>query len=207
MCGNVFYSCLEVIKVKQPKYFILENVKGLKTHDKGRTWEIIWNEILKLKEYGYYIDWKILNTRDYGIPQNRERIFIVGNKEKEIIWPEKIEMDKLENYINNNNNITIPFPNRMIKNNMLNKIPENSIFIDLAYPKHTFPNSDKFCPCITTSSRLWCVPKKRFVDIKEFLQLQGFKHFNLIVSKTQIVKQIGNSMSVNVIKELLKKLI
>ena len=204
--GNIFFSCLEVIKVKQPKYFILENVKGLKTHDKGKTWKIIWNELLKLKEYGYNVDWKILNTRDYGIPQNRERIFIIGNKEKEIIWPEKKEMDKLENYINNTNNNIIPFPARMIKNNMINKIPINSVFIDLAYPKHNFPNSNKFCPCIATNSRVWCVPKKRFADVKELLQLQGFINFIIIVSKTQINKQIGNSISINVLKEVLKEL-
>lgn len=70
-------------------------MKGLLSHDKGNTWNVIWNELIKLKNYGYNIDWKILNTKDYGIPQNRgERIFILGNKEKEIIWSEKKEMDK-----------------------------------------------------------------------------------------------------------------
>ena len=84
--GNVFWSCLEVIKKKQPKYFILENVKGLLSHDRpkdskrgeyGKTWKTIWKEIKKMENYDYKIQWKVLNTKDYGIPQNRERIFIV----------------------------------------------------------------------------------------------------------------------------------
>ena len=97
--GIVFFSCLEVIEKKQPQYFILENVKGLLSHDKGKTWNIIWNSIIELEKYGYIIKWKVLNTRDYGIPQNRERIFIVGCKNKDFEWSEKKEMDNLENYI------------------------------------------------------------------------------------------------------------
>jgi DNA (cytosine-5)-methyltransferase 1 len=86
--GNVFFNCLELIERKQPKYFILENVKGLISHDKKNTWKVICDELLKLEKYGYIVKWKILNTKDYGIPQNRERIFIVGNKE-DFEWPKK----------------------------------------------------------------------------------------------------------------------
>lgn len=110
--GNVFWSCIEVIKEKQPKYFILENVKGLLSHDKenkkdryGRTWNIIWNELKKLEEpYGYSIVWSILNTRDYGLPQNRERLFIVGTKSS-FKWSDKLEMDNIIDYIDNEDTI------------------------------------------------------------------------------------------------------
>ena len=87
--GTVFYSCLKVIETKQPKYFILENVKGLMTHDKGNTWNIMCNLLKELERFGYIVKWKILNTKDYGIPQNRERIYIVGCKDKNFEWPEK----------------------------------------------------------------------------------------------------------------------
>lgn len=202
--GNIFFSCLEVIKNKQPKYFILENVKGLKTHQKGRTWNIIWNEILKLKEYGYFIDWKILNTREYGIPQNRERIFIIGSKEGEIMWPEKKEMDKLENYIDLKDN-TVQKTTRLF----YEKINKNSLFIDFNFLKHTkFINSDKWSPCLNTNTGLWCVLKHRYANTNEYLKLQGFPiDFKIIVSKTQLKKQVGNSMSVNVLKVLLKVLL
>ena len=98
--GNVFYSCIDTIRIKKPKYFILENVKGILWNDKkdkkdkhGNTWKVIWSEIEKLREIGYYVDWRVMNTRHYGIPQNRERVYIVGTMEGEYIWPEKCEME------------------------------------------------------------------------------------------------------------------
>lgn len=73
-----------MIKTKRPKYFILENVPGLLYNDKerkrdkyGKTWTIIWKNLQKLFSIGYYVDWKIINTKNHGIPQ-RERIYIVG---------------------------------------------------------------------------------------------------------------------------------
>ena len=96
--GNVFFSCLKVIKEKQPKYFILENVKGLVSNDKGRTFRIIIKKLSTLEKYGYIIKYKVLNTRDYGIPQNRERLFIVGTKEN-FEWPKKKKMKPLYKFI------------------------------------------------------------------------------------------------------------
>ena len=51
--------------------------------------EYYLGEIKKLKNLGYYVDWKVLNTRDYGIPQNRERVYIIGNLKNNYVWPEK----------------------------------------------------------------------------------------------------------------------
>ena len=65
--GNVFFGCLEVIKEKHPKIFILENVKGLLSHDKKKTFKTVLDELEKIEEYS--IVWKLLNTKDYGIPQ------------------------------------------------------------------------------------------------------------------------------------------
>jgi site-specific DNA-cytosine methylase len=85
----------------------------------------------------------------------------------------------------------------------LKKIPDNSIFINLGFSKTNFPNSDKICPAILASNKIWCVKKKRYANIKELLSLQGFnKNFLQVVSNTQLKKQIGNSMSVNVLKEI-----
>lgn len=99
--GNVFFACVDVIRVKQPKYFILENVRGFLAHDKenkknkyGRTWNIIWNELSSLSDLGYTVKWKVLNTKDYGIPQNRERVYMVGVRDGDFEWPEKVEMDE-----------------------------------------------------------------------------------------------------------------
>ena len=88
--GTIFYECLKVIKNKKPNYFVLENVRGLITIDGGKTFESIIQSLENLKIYN--VEWKVLNTKDYGIPQNRERVFIVGIKKslkKKFEWPKK----------------------------------------------------------------------------------------------------------------------
>lgn len=75
--GTLFFDVADIIKRKQPKAFFLENVKGLMNHDKGNTLRTIL-KVLR-EDLGYYVpDPKILNAKDFGVPQNRERIFIVG---------------------------------------------------------------------------------------------------------------------------------
>ena len=205
--GNVFFSCLEVIKKKQPKYFILENVKGILGHDKGNTWNVIQNSLLELEIYGYVIKWKILNTKDYGIPQNRERIYIVGCKCEDFEWPEKIEMNDLKNYVDNEDHNTTELA-KFCKTEF-KKLPLNSIYVDLGFIKtNKYKNSNLYSPCITKSSRLWSVTNSRYANMKEKLLLQGFdKSFKIVISKTQFNNQIGNSMSVNVLKCLFEKIL
>jgi DNA (cytosine-5)-methyltransferase 1 len=207
--GNVFFSCLDVIKQKQPKYFILENVKGLLTHDKGNTWKIISSCLENLKSnYGYYIHSKVLNTKDYGIPQNRERLFIIGNKNNTFIWGEKIKMKNLIDFIDFTDTRKDNIPNRIEKSNFLNLIPINSLIVDFSfYGRTTFPSSDKICPCIAKKSEMWNVKLNRKLNINELLKLQGFSiNFNIKVPETYFKQQIGNSISVNVLKEILIKL-
>ena len=77
--GTLFFDIIRIIKEKKPKMFLLENVKGLKSHDKGNTLRIIEEQ---LKNLGYDIHWDILNSRDYGVPQSRERWYCVGFETK-----------------------------------------------------------------------------------------------------------------------------
>jgi DNA (cytosine-5)-methyltransferase 1 len=93
--GTLFFNVAEFIKINQPKAFILENVKGLLSHDSGRTFQTITdllsngggtvNGQMSFPIFddglGYHINYQVLNTKEHGIPQNRERIFIVGFKE------------------------------------------------------------------------------------------------------------------------------
>ena len=72
--GTLFYEICRVIRSKGPRYLLLENVKGLLSHDDGRTFAII---LLSLDELGYDVEWQVLNTKHW-LPQNRERIFIFG---------------------------------------------------------------------------------------------------------------------------------
>ena len=76
--GTLFYEFARVIKEVEPKVFIFENVKGLINHDKGRTWQVMYTIF---NELGYKVHFRVLNAKDYGIPQHRERIFCIGFRE------------------------------------------------------------------------------------------------------------------------------
>jgi len=91
--GTLFYDFARVVNETQPKVFIYENVKGLTNHDNGRTWKVVQDVFHDL---GYQINSKILNSKDYGIPQHRERIFVVGFKDKnvEFSFPQKIQLER-----------------------------------------------------------------------------------------------------------------
>lgn len=100
--GTLFYDFARVVQETQPKVFIYENVKGLTNHDNGKTWEVVQNVF---KSLGYKFYYQIMNSKDYGIPQNRERILVVGFKDKnfnfEFPKPIKLErtmQDFLEDY-------------------------------------------------------------------------------------------------------------
>lgn len=101
--GTLFYDFARVIKESQPKIFIYENVKGLLNHDKGHTFETMK---ATFNELGYNYYYKVLNAKDYGIPQHRQRIFVIGFKDNSINFefPNPIDLhssmqDFLEDYI------------------------------------------------------------------------------------------------------------
>lgn len=74
--GTLFFEIARIAKQKQPRLLLLENVKGLLSHDSGNTFKTI---IRSLDELGYDLQWQVLNSKDFGVPQNRERVFIIGN--------------------------------------------------------------------------------------------------------------------------------
>ena len=118
--GTLFYNVAEFIKINKPKVFVLENVKGLLSHDSGKTFQTIidilsnnggtQNGQIILDMFddglGYHIYWQVLNTKNYGIPQNRERIFIVGFKDfKNFNFPKSIKLKlKLKDLLQDNTN-------------------------------------------------------------------------------------------------------
>jgi len=74
--GTLFFDIARILQKKQPRLLLLENVKGLLSHNGGRTFKTI---IATLTELGYDLQWQVLNSKNFGVPQNRERVFIVGN--------------------------------------------------------------------------------------------------------------------------------
>lgn len=74
--GTLFFDVARILKEKRPRYFILENVKGLLSHENGETIKTIFTV---LADFGYVFQWHVFNSRNFGVPQNRERIYIIGN--------------------------------------------------------------------------------------------------------------------------------
>lgn len=100
--GTLFYDFARVIKETNPKLFLFENVQGLLSHDKGRTWNVM-HDIFE--DLGYDVHFRVLNSKDYGIPQHRDRVYCLGFKEKtEFKYPAPIPLeyrmyDFLEDFI------------------------------------------------------------------------------------------------------------
>jgi len=208
--GTVFWECLKVIRYKKPIMFVLENVRGLLSIDNGETFKTMILELDKLKIYN--VRWKVLNTADYGIPQSRKRVFIVGilkkNEKKDFEWPKPVPCRSLEEFVDWDDNSKKPLPPYFYGSGMDKIINKNAIFIDLAYTKYSHKDANIKCPCITTASHsLYNFKRGRYANSIELLKLQGFtKSFHILVSKSQIQKQIGNSMSVNVLTTLLRNI-
>lgn len=91
--GTLFYDYARIVQETQPKVFIYENVKGLTNHDGGRTWQVVQDVF---NDLGYRINSKILNSKNYGIPQNRERIFVIGFKDRDtdFTFPNSIPLER-----------------------------------------------------------------------------------------------------------------
>lgn len=206
--GQLFWYCLDVIAKKKPKYVVLENVKGFVSIHDGEP----FSELLShLSSLSYQVTWNILNTKDYGIPQQRDRLYIVAiqsSLRQSFEWPDPQPMKELWKFVDTKDNESEPIPEFVKRSGLLKRIPKDSIFIDIGFTQSNFVNSGVVSPCITTQGNLWCVPMKRHASIKECLQLQGFpKSFRQVVSDRQLKKQIGNSMSVNVLEAIFKKLL
>ena len=73
--GTLFFEIARLVKEGRPAYFLLENVPGLLSHDKGRTFHTI---LRTFHELGYHVEWKVLNSKDFGVPQSRRRVYIIG---------------------------------------------------------------------------------------------------------------------------------
>jgi DNA (cytosine-5)-methyltransferase 1 len=164
-------------------------------------------EFEKLSAMGYNVSWKLMNTRDYGIPQNRERVYIIGTKSSVFEWP-----DKVSNCIDVKDLIDHTDTSRFEwkRKTDINSVADDAVFVDVDFLHYTtYPNANRYSPCVVArGSSLWCVPYHRYATPTELGRLQGFaSDFKQVVSNCQMKKQYGNSMSVNVLVEIFKKLL
>jgi DNA (cytosine-5)-methyltransferase 1 len=220
--GTLFYNVAEFIKINKPKVFVLENVKGLVSHDSGKTFQTIidilsnnggtQNGQISLDMLddglGYHIYWQVLNTKNYGIPQNRERIFIVGFKDfKEFNFPKPIELKlTLENMLQDNPNSKYFLSDKMIKFVLNTDFREAKPISKKGISRCLKVGGDVPCFEVKTNTK-----KIRRLTPLECWRLQGFKDDDFFtikdISDTQLYKQAGNSITVNVLMALFKKIL
>lgn len=206
--GTIFWECIRVIKHKKPMVFILENVPGIMSIDKGNTFRTILESLQTLKMYD--VQWKILNTADYGIPQSRKRVFIVGIRrkamKKQFKWPSPIKCRPLEEFVDWEDRTVQPLSPYFYRSGMDHIINRKSIFINDGFRRYRHPHADRVCPCLTGGhALLYNFLMKRRMNIKEMKTLQGFPDsFHVPVSTYQAHRQFGNTMSINVLLHLFR---
>lgn len=214
--GLVFFACYETIIHSQPTVFILENVKGLLNHDKGETFGTIMEYLSNLKDYNIYYD--LLNTLDYGLPQFRERVFIIGIKKsherRPFKFPKPIELhvgvdDLLEQNVEHTQ--LTPHKKTILHDLYINKrIDRKSnwvVNLNVSSYKRSSPMKN-VSPCLMAQGAIYYLPKYgRNLTPREFLRIQGFPdEFEQVVSDNQMYKQAGNSISVSVLVALLNSI-
>jgi DNA (cytosine-5)-methyltransferase 1 len=221
--GTLFFDVLRIVSNKKPKVVLLENVKGLVNHDNGNTFKVIKE---RLELLGYYIHYKVLNTKDYNIPQNRDRIFIIGyNKNKiqnftNFNFPNKVSLTHtLENIIDFSCTVSDltetvhKHINKHISNGKIKSISKCTIITEVR-PSRCSSRSDNISPCLTAKMGTGgnnipiILNLKRKLTINEALQIMGFpKNFKMPNAKHQSYKQIGNSVSPEIVKLLFKEVV
>ena len=175
--GTLFFELARILKAKQPRYFIFENVKGLLSHDNGNTFKTI---ISTLAELGYDLEWQVLNSKNFGVPQNRERVFIVGH----LRGTSGRQIFPITGCARNNINSSI------IGGTLTSRYPASQregAYIEEA--RHDGAKIRKLTP-------------------KECERLQGFPdNWTKELSDTQRYKCLGNAVTVNVIEYLMSRIL
>ena len=257
--GTLFFEICRFSSILRPKYLFLENVKGLLNHDKGNTFETI---LSALDELGYDVEWQVLNSKDFGVPQNRERVFIIGHLRGECtrnVFPvrgkdEKSSAERLGiNILGNTKNpngtakgtrdivhdpkgivgtltatdykgpkqVAIPNEIKKIRVREATKqgYAEASVgdSVNLSHPnsktRRGRVGEGIANTLVTGDSQGVVMPNFRIRKLtpKECWRLQGFPDWAFdkaqeVNSNSQLYKQAGNSVTVNVIKEIARYL-
>ena len=232
--GTLFFDIERIVRAKKPKAFILENVKGLVNHDKGKTLKVILNKLAnringvdnldQLDDcLNYDVYYKVINSKDFGVPQNRERIYIIGFKyKKDFIFPEsKLEKRLLEVLSKNEDkntlseilNFNIDAHLKVHKKYTEIKDLEYLLAYEVRKSRSTF-RFDNLSPTLTAKMGTGgnnvpvLVNQRRKLTTDECLRIQGYpENFMIKPNNSQSYKQIGNSVSVPVIKALAKAIV
>lgn len=206
--GTLFFNIASILDAKKPAAFVLENVKLLVGHNNGKT---ITHIMETLKELGYHATYKVFNALDFGLPQKRERVFIVGFLEPTFFdWPNnKIPMKPLSELLEKE----VPesyFATEHIRKKRLSKqAPTNEATIwheNKAGNISAYPYS---CALRAGASYNYLlVNGERRLTSREMLRLQGFpESFKIVCNYSQTRKQAGNSLPVPVAQAIIENVI
>lgn len=206
--GTLFFHIASVIKEKKPKAFILENVKQLVGHDKGQTLKVVVKILQKL---GYQVQYAVLNALDYGLPQKRERVIIVGHREPIMFsFPSPIRPFKPLSEILERKVDAKHYASDYIKNKRKKK--HTSAFKPSIWHENKSGNICSYpysCALRSNASYNYLlVNGERRLTPREMFRLQGFPEtYNIINNDTQARKQAGNAVPVNMVKAVILKLL
>jgi DNA (cytosine-5)-methyltransferase 1 len=231
--GTLFFDVARIIKEKKPKAFFLENVKGLVNHDKGKTLNVILNTLRN--DLGYYVpDPRIMNAKDFGVPQNRERIFIVGFRKdlgiNDFIYPEPIGIRKTIGDILEKEPVSVKYymstqyMNTLIRHKKRHEAKGNGFGYEI-HSQDGVANAivvggmgrernliiDKrlkdFTPITHIKGEVNQEGIRRLTP-RECARLQGFPdNFEIKVADAQAYKQFGNSVAVPAIQATADRLV
>jgi len=209
--GTLFFDIARILREKCPSAFVLENVKQLRSHNQGHT---LYRIMETLRNIGYHADYRILNALDFGVPQKRERIFIVGFREPRThVWPkggvpmkplsEVLEEDVPEFY----------YASEKIKRNRVNSIahkkrPDEFTIWHENKGGNISPLPFSCALRAGASYNYLLVNGERRLTEREMLRLQGFPESYKIVCGYQATrKQAGNSVAVPVVAAVIRSVI
>lgn len=211
--GTLFFEIERILRDKMPRAFMLENVRNLITHDKGRTFAIILEH---LENLGYFTHYEVLNALDFGLPQKRERIIICGFRENvDFAFP--LGALGSHNSVKNLSEILESsvdkkyFVNEAIKSSRIARMKK-----EIAKPYITHENvggsiTPHHFSCALragASANYLLVNNERRLSEREMLRLQGFpESYKIVVPYSAFKKQIGNSVAVPVIEAVAKEML
>jgi len=206
--GVLFFYIERILREKRPSGFLLENVKRLRSHDNGRTFAVIQKKLIDL---GYHIHTRVLNSLDFGLPQKRERTYIVGFRENTAFdFPTGAKPYRLDSILEKQTERRYHASEHILKRRqeaIKTKPPRPGIWHENKSGNiSALPYS---CALRANASHNYLlVNGERRLTEREMLRLQGFpENFKIIGSYSQIRKQAGNAVSVPVIQAIAKNMI
>lgn len=211
-CGTLFFDIERILKEKRPKSFLLENVRNLTAHDKGKTFKII---ISHLEALGYNVYAKVLNALDYGVPQKRERIFIVGFLDDVLFkFPNPVPNSKKRN-LSDILEVGVSskyYVKDVIRNSRLMRLKDPNF--PKPYISHEnmagsiTPHPYSSCLRAGASANYILINDERRPTEREMLRIQGFPDsFRIVLPYSKVKKQCGNSVAVPVVKAVVSEMI